>query len=168
MEINLQTKVAALLEAYPALEETLLELSPAFAKLRNPVLRHTVAKVATLQQAANIAGISPAQMVQTLRKAAGLSITDITDSNTSEENTDTPPEWFDEQKITIRFDASPLINSGQNPMQEIICQANKLEKDYIMELTAPFKPAPIIDLLKSKGFKAWHGQGNSYFTKNTP
>ena len=36
MEIDLQTKIADLLKFYPDLEDTLLELSPAFAKLRIP------------------------------------------------------------------------------------------------------------------------------------
>ena len=41
-----------LLEHCPELEDELLALSPAFAKLKNPILRRTVAKVATLCQAA--------------------------------------------------------------------------------------------------------------------
>ncbi len=164
MEINLQTKVSALLEAYPALEETLLELSPAFARLRNPVLRRTVAKVASLQQAAQIAGISPAEMVQTLRKAAGLTESSISDDDT-EEDMEVPPTWFNEEKITIRFDASSFIDSGQNPMQEIIKLSGNLKENEIMELTAPFKPVPIIDLLKSKSFKAWYSSGKVYFMK---
>ena len=164
MEINLQTKIAALLEACPALEETLLELSPAFAKLRNPVLRRTVAKVATIRQAAQIAGISPAEMVQTLRKAAGLASADSTGETDAEEEDDkTPPEWFDETKITVRFDASPLIDAGESPMQEIIRLSKTLKKGEIMELTAPFKPAPIMDMLKSKGFQSWYLGGKSYF-----
>lgn len=162
MEINIQTKVADLLNAYPELENTLLELSPAFAKLRNPVLRRTVARVATLQQAAKIAGISPALMVQTLRQAAGLATGDITNSSDDEE-VETVPEWFDEAGISIRLDASPLIDSGQSPMQEIIRLSGQLKKEEIMELTAPFKPVPIIDLLKSKGFKVWYNNGKTYF-----
>ena len=80
MEINLQTKVVELLEAYPQLEEQLLNLSPTFAKLKNPILRRTVAKVTSLQQAAKIAGISPARMVQALRKAVGLSSGEMIES----------------------------------------------------------------------------------------
>ncbi len=164
MEINLQTKVAALLESYPDLENILLELSPAFTKLRNPILRRTVAKVTTLQQAARVAGISPAKMIQTLREAAGLNDNNRIDDGT-EEDSETPPAWFNETKITIRFDASLYINSGQSPMQEIIRLANRLNMKEILELTAPFKPVPIIDLLKSKGFKAWSFLGKVYFSK---
>ena len=166
MEINLQTKIAALLEAYPALEETLLELSPAFAKLRNPVLRRTVAKVATIRQAAQMAGISPPEMVQALRQAAGLSSVDMTDGNTADDEDDaTPPEWFDKAQIAVRYDITPLINSGDSPMQEIIRLSKSLQNNEIMELTTPFKPVPIMDLLKSKGFQSWYFGGKVYFWK---
>jgi hypothetical protein len=165
MEINLQTKIAALLDAYPDLENTLLELSPDFAKLKNPILRKTVAKIATIRQAAQMAGLSPVEMVLTLRKAAGLTSNDIIDENdTNDDGEQTPqPEWFDETKIAIRFDASPFINSGDSPMQEIIRLSKELKKDEILELTAPFKPAPIIDFLKSKGFQSWYSEGKVYF-----
>lgn len=164
MEIDLQTKIADLLNSYPHLEDTLLELSPAFAKLRNPILRRTVAKVTSIQQAAKIAGISPSVMVQTLRKAAGLTTIDNIeiDDNDSQEGL---PEWFDESKITIRFDASPVINAGQSPMSEIFLLSKKLQEEEIMELTAPFRPEPIMDMLKSKGFKVWFNDGKSYFMK---
>lgn len=164
MEIDLQTKIAALLEAYPNLEETLLELSPAFAKLRNPILRRTVAKVTSIQQAVKIAGISPVVMVQTLRKVAGL----IVDENMKEENDERledMPEWFDEAKITIRFDACPIIDAGQSPMAEILRLSKELKEGEIMELSTPFRPEPIIDILKSKGFKVWYDSKRSYFIK---
>jgi hypothetical protein len=45
--ITPQTKVGELLDAYPELESILFELSPAFAKLKNPILRKTVARIAT-------------------------------------------------------------------------------------------------------------------------
>ena len=37
--ISPQTKVGELLDAYPELEKVLFELSPAFSKLKNPILR---------------------------------------------------------------------------------------------------------------------------------
>jgi hypothetical protein len=164
MDINLQTKIAALLEAYPELEDTLLELSPAFTKLRNPVLRRTVAKVATLQQAAKIANISPAQMVQILRQAAGLALVEIAD-NGGEENQDASPTWFNEAKIAIRFDARPVIDAWQSPMQEIIRLSKELKEGDIMELIAPFEPIPIMEQLKSNGFRTWYDGEKCYILK---
>jgi len=48
------TKVADLLESWPELEEVLIAHAPAFRRLKNPVLRRTVARVATLEQAAGV------------------------------------------------------------------------------------------------------------------
>lgn len=163
MNINLHIKVSDLLDAYPHLEDTLLELSPAFSKLRNPILRRTVAKVTTLQQAAKVAGISPILLLETLRQAAGLPIDGSNESIDIENEQKDKPEWFDETNITIRFDARPIIESGENPMQEIIRLSKELQNNQIMELTAPFKPVPIMDLLKSKGFEVWYNNGKAYF-----
>ena len=52
------TKVAELLESWPELEEALVAQAPAFRRLKNPVLRRTVARVATLEQAAGVGGIA--------------------------------------------------------------------------------------------------------------
>ena len=163
MDINLHIKVSDLLDAYPQLEGTLLELSPAFSKLRNPILRRTVAKVTTLQQAAKVAGISPILLLETLRQAAGLPIDNSNESIDIDNEQKDKPEWFGEMNITIRFDARPIIESGENPMQEIIRLSKELQNNQIMELTAPFKPVPIMDLLKSKGFEVWYNNGKAYF-----
>ena len=165
MDINLHIKVSDLLDAYPHLEGTLLDLSPAFSKLRNPILRRTVAKVTTLQQATKVAGISPILLLETLRQAAGLPIDNSNESIDIENEQKDKPEWFDETNITIRFDARPIIESGENPMQEIIRLSKELQNNQIMELTAPFKPVPIMDLLKSKGFEVWYNNGKAYFMK---
>lgn len=163
MDINLHIKVSDLLDTYPHLESTLLELSPAFSKLRNPILRRTVAKVTTLQQAAKVAGVSPILLLETLRQAAGLPIDNSNESIDIENEQKDKPEWFGEMNITIRFDARPIIESGENPMQEIIGLSKELQNNQIMELTAPFKPVPIMDLLKSKGFEVWYNNGKAYF-----
>ena len=165
MDINLHIKVSDLLDAYPQLEGTLLELSPAFSKLRNPILRRTVAKVTTLQQAAKVAGVSPILLLETLRQAAGLPIDNSNESIDIDNEQKDKPEWFGEMNITIRFDARPIIESGENPMQVIICLSKELQNNQIMELTAPFKPVPIMDLLKSKGFEVWYNNGKAYFMK---
>ena len=75
--IGPETTVGALLEAYPELESILVEMAPAFAELRNPVVRRTVARVATLEQAAKIGGISLQAMILRLRNVTGQSAPDL-------------------------------------------------------------------------------------------
>src|ERR1051326_2862002 len=71
LTIDPETTVGAWLEAYPEVESVLVEMAPAFAKLRNPVVRRTVAKVATLEQAAKIGGVSLRAMIRRLRGVTG-------------------------------------------------------------------------------------------------
>jgi hypothetical protein len=155
--ISPKTKVGELLDAYPHLESVLLDLSPAFAKLKNPILRKTVARIATLQQAAVVGGLKTDELVNRLRREAG--------QHNLEGNTDgdiyilsAPPDWFDDSKITIRFDATPVINSGGSPLQEILSKAKNLQAGEIMEVTTPFVPAPVIDMLKERGFRVFSMQ----------
>ena len=77
LPIGPETTVGAMLEAYPELEGVLLEMAPSFAKLRNPVVRRTVAKVANLEQAAKIGGISLQAMILRLRNVTGQSVPDL-------------------------------------------------------------------------------------------
>jgi len=71
LPITPETKVAALLEAYPELEPVLIAAAPAFNKLSNPVLRRTIARVTSLRRAAEVAGIPMRELVVRLRAAAG-------------------------------------------------------------------------------------------------
>jgi hypothetical protein len=166
--ISPKTKVGELLEAFPELESVLLELSPAFAKLKNPLLRKTVARVASLQQAAVVGGLKVDELVNRLRKEVGQNIT-VEVSEESQYTASAPPDWFDESKITSRLDATPIINSGESPMNEILKVTNNLPANEIFELKTPFVPAPIIDILKNKGFRVFSIQSDqgilTYFSR---
>ena len=110
LPITLQMKVAELLNDYPEIEDTLLSLSPAFAKLRNPVLRKTVARVTTLQQAAKVGGLNAGYLIQELRRAAGISDTEVVPDKEEGDFGDCP-ECFEGLPISVIFDARPLIDS---------------------------------------------------------
>ena len=64
LTITPKTKILDLLADYPELEEVLFDISPAFRQLKNPVLRRTVARVTTLQQAALVGGIRVEDLVK--------------------------------------------------------------------------------------------------------
>lgn len=160
--ISPKTKVGELLDNFPELELVLINMSPSFAKLKNPVLRKTVARVATLQQIAAVGGLSVDKLVNDLRNETGQSSVQ-SDSTQSEYISASQPEWFNQTKIIAVYDASNLINSGGSPMNEILAQTNKLNPGQIFELHTPFVPAPIIDMLKSKGFRIFCVQDKNIF-----
>ena len=148
--ITPKTRVGELLDTYPELEPVLMELSPAFKKLRNPVLRKTVAKVATLQQAASLGNIPVTEVINTLRSELGQQLFEgeVSGDDINYEK----PGWFDPGKVTVSFNASPLIDSGQNPMQEVLGQLELTNAGEIFLLTTPFVPAPIIELISKRGY----------------
>jgi len=63
MQIEPKTRLDDLLKAYPFLLEFLAGYSPKFAKLRNPVLRKTVGKLATLGQVAGLGDMPVADLL---------------------------------------------------------------------------------------------------------
>ena len=81
-------------------------MAPGFKRLKNPVLRHTVAKIATLKQAAAVGGIELNEMISILRKTVGQ---DELDSNFSNVDYLQPkPVWFSSDKIVTSFDENNL------------------------------------------------------------
>lgn len=97
--ISPKTKVLQLIEAYPQLEDILISHVPTFKKLKNPVLRKTVAKIATLQQAASIGNIEVGDLINILRKEVGQNLISIDFNNSF---TTSKPEWFDEKNHCSR------------------------------------------------------------------
>ena len=164
--ITPKTRVGELLDSYPELEQVLMELSPAFKKLKNPVLRKTVAKVATLQQAASLGNIPVTEVINTLRSEVGQQLFEgeLSGDDINYEK----PGWFDPGKVSVTFNASPLIDSGQNPMQEVFDHLELTNAGEIFLLTTPFVPAPIIELISKRGYVHYciasnEGQCSTYF-----
>jgi hypothetical protein len=163
MEITLQTKVADLLDAYPALEARLIEISPLFAKLKNPVLRRTVAKVATIRQIGDVAGIPSPELVSLLRQSAGLKEEYVEEEYEASESG--YPSWFDAASIVQRIDIRPKIEAGESPMQEILKLSTRLCSGDSVLLLTPFKPVPLMDMLRKQGFEVWANGHECYFRK---
>ncbi len=66
MVLDARTKLDALLKTYPFLLDFLAGWSPKFDKLRNPLLRKTVGKLATLDQAAAMGDVPLETLVEAL------------------------------------------------------------------------------------------------------
>ena len=153
VDITPDTKVGALLDAYPQLEAKLIELAPAFGKLRNPILRKTVAKIATLRQAAQLGGVSLGTIITTLRREAGLE--SIATAEGDSIAATSPPAWFSTEKIMKTLDARPMLESGQHPIALVMKDLDELSAGEIYELITPFIPAPLLDMAAKKGFTHW-------------
>lgn len=154
LDINPQTKVGEMLDIYPQLEDVLIELSPIFVKLKNPILRKTVARAVSLRQAAEIGGVKIGEMISKLRNAVNLGQIDNI-SNVEFEMPVSPPYWLLPDIIRITFNVTDIIERGDSPMKKILEKTRQLDNDNIMELITPFIPIPIIEYLTSNGYLCW-------------
>lgn len=153
--ITPKTKVLELIETYPELEDVLIEYAPAFKNLKNPVLRRTVARIATLQQAAAIGGVKTEELINRLRKEVGQ---EFVSGEIGPQYNYQKPEWFSEEKIVARFNASEMLAAGEHPVNQVLADLNHLEAGKIYELKAPFLTAPLIDKATSLGLQHWIDQ----------
>ncbi|MGE5313541.1 MAG: DUF1858 domain-containing protein [Acidobacteriota bacterium] len=152
--ITPKTKIYDLLEAYPQLEEVLIGLAPDFSKLRNPVLRNTVAKVASISQAAAIGGLNVEDLVNKLRAAVGQdNIEQI--EGAGMKYTTSRPDWFVQERIVKTIDIREMLNRNEQPVHEALSSVKQLKGDEILEIIAPFIPAPLLDKSLSLGYRHW-------------
>jgi hypothetical protein len=150
--ITPKTKILQLIEIYPQLEDLLIGYVPAFEKLKNPILRKTVAKITTLQQVASIGNVKVGDLINFLRKDVGQDL--LTESIDNVYNT-IQPDWFNEQIINQELDVREMLKSGEQPVNQVIVDLNKMSTGTIYKLIAPFLPAPLIDKAASLRISHW-------------
>lgn len=68
LEISPNTSIHELIEAYPFLADFLAEFNPRFALLKNPVMRATAGRVATLRKASEMGGVDLEELMDAIRK----------------------------------------------------------------------------------------------------
>lgn len=152
--ITPKTKIHDLLEAYPELEETLIKAAPQFKKLKNPLLRKTIARVTSLSQAAIIGGVKVEELINTLRKAAGQQLQDHFTEEEISYNFEVP-DWFSANAVSGTIDISDMLNAGEQPVHEVLSAIKNLNEGEILEINAPFIPAPLIDKAIGLGYDYW-------------
>ena len=154
-DITPELKVGALLDAYPELETILVGIAPPFAKLSNPLLRRTVAKVTSLRQAASVGGVPVGQLVGTLRKAAGLVAEWSGDEEDATSEAVPRPDWVGDVARTETYDARAMIEAGDMPLPIIMSALESLEPGRIYTFITPFLPTPIIERIEAAGYRIW-------------
>lgn len=170
IEIDPSVTVHDLLEAYPDLEEVLIGIAPPFKKLKNPFLRKSVAKVATIKHISSVGGIPLDDLIAQIREAVGQS--ESSESYQDQDYFGDQPAWFSPDKVVLSIDENSVEDKDKMTLVIVLQEARNVKKGEIIELITSFLPAPGIDILISKGFSVWTTKENedlirSYFLKNT-
>lgn len=169
LDITPQTRVGDLLDAFPGIEDSLIEWVPAFRKLKNPILRKTVAKVATLDQAARIGNVNVRELVLKLREAAGQGAeASPAPGNTHDGCVHAPasvpnhdgmdagsvaPDWIESNRVHTVLDAEVLLASGDHPLGKTQVILTQMSREDSLRIDSTFRPAPLIDMFRNKGLR---------------
>ena len=148
--IGPETTVGALLENYPEAEGVLIEMAPAFAKLRNPVIRRTVARIATLEQAAKIGGVSLQAMIRKLRDVTGQATPDLPVPEPQQDGGG-DASWLTTGRIVEELDADAMLERGVHPIGKIREVVGVLGPGEVVLLRSSFRPQPLIETLRRAG-----------------
>jgi len=150
-EIKLDTTIATLLNDYDGMKDILISINPKFKKLNNPILRRTLAKLATVKQAAIIGNMDPNDLLNKLRVAVGQP--EITNTKAQEETEQEElPAWA-KDKATITINANEILDADKNPLAVANKSLKSLKNGEILEIIADFKPEPLIEEFKKQGYK---------------
>jgi len=145
-EITIDTKIATLLEI-DGMKDTLIAINPKFKKLNNPVLRRTLAKVASVKQAAIVGGMDPVELLNKLRESVGQEPIQV-DLEQKESKQDIITK---EPKIVIN--ANEILDKEQNPLAITRKALKELQKGEVLMILSDFKPEPLIDEFSKDGYK---------------
>lgn len=150
MEITPKSKVLEVLKEHPALEELLLSLAPPFKNLRNPVLRRTVAQLATLEAVARIGRLEVATLVNTLRRAAGQP--ELVRAEAPAAISPVPaapgdPPWIT-AKPDVVVDGGELLRHGEVPLQHINHLLGTVQPGGVVLLMTDFEPVPMLEAMQ--------------------
>ena len=150
-----ETRVGDLLDAYPEAEEALIAIAPKFKALKNPVLRRTVAKVATLEQAARVADMPVNELVRSLRAAVGQDAGELEGGGAETTSDGDAPVW-----ITVgakhEFDADAMLAEGETPVGKATGVLAEMGEGEVVLIRSSFQVAPLIDAMRGKGHEVFN------------
>ena len=153
--VTRDTTIARALAADPELLERLVAFNAAFKKLRNPILRRTMARLATFADAARVAGVPLDSLLSVANGANGVRKTAAAGAGNMPAGAALPaPEWVRtlDRAAATSLDARPILASGEDPFAKIMGVVAKIAPGGTLILDAPFDPAPLRRVLAGKGF----------------
>ena len=169
MNITLETKIADLLASRPDMKDILIAINPKFKKLNNPILRRTLARIATVKQAAAVGGMEPIDLLNQIRTAVGEEpLAESPETTEKKEDEGKKPKWA-KREVAASFDANALLDRDENPLAVLTKKLHQLKKGDVVMITADFRPEPLIDEFLKRGYKVYtekNDSGYATFIKN--
>lgn len=158
MEINAKTRLNDLLTHYPQLEEQIIQAAPAFKNLKNPVLRRTVGRMATIEKVVQIGGLDLTTFVNLLRRQVRQPelVPPDTETQAAEiQAVAVAPDWINgEPQFTVN--GKEILAAGGVPVNRVNELLPQLEPGRFLLLVTDFEPAPMIDAVRLQKRETYH------------
>lgn len=150
MVINSETRISKLIEANRDTIDVISSINKHFSKLKNPILRKTLASRITIADAARIGGVSIELMLEKLQT--------IGFENSEQEYIKSIKENKTYNKIEMRketiieLDVRPILAKGVDPFKSIMAELEKMVDGNTLMIINTFEPIPLLNILKTKGY----------------
>ncbi len=146
-------KVAKVLDIYPETLDAFLEVSPHFSKLKNKMLRKTLARRVTLEQAARVGGVNLDTLLMKLNRMAGFDVDSLSLKNSeSSGSVGAVHEPALPDRTEVKLDVRPIIESGTDPFKTIMKTVKELDENEMLHLINSFEPVPLYSVMQKKGY----------------
>lgn len=148
--ITPSTRISAILKNCPQALEAIISISPAFEKLRNPVLRKLLAGRVTIKDAAKI-GKCSAQNFFNVLLPLGLRFEGFGGEAKGDKliYSSFPGE---RKKAAVVIDIRRDLAAGNDPLDKIIEALNGLEETELLCIVNTFEPLPLLRIIGKRGF----------------
>ena len=153
MIISANTKISKLIKENGLAIDAIADINPHFRKLKNPVLRRVLAPRVNIETAARIGGVSVQVFLDKLAEI-GFEVDNKTETTKQPTKTINKTDYmFDlkNDKITV-LDVREGLANGVDPFNEIMAAIKDFKDGEVLKIVNTFEPAPIINVLKQKGF----------------
>lgn len=156
MIISAKTKISTLIKENSLVIDAIAEINSNFRKLKNPVLRKVLAPRVSIDVAAKIGGVDIQVFFDKLKQLGfkiDSNIISESTNNTDKEINKKTDNMFDleNDKITV-LDVREGLAKGIDPFSEIMATIKDFTEGEVLKIVNTFEPAPIINVLKQKGF----------------
>jgi uncharacterized protein (DUF2249 family) len=166
MVIQASDRVDRVLARDERMVDAFVAVSPTFERLRNPMLRKTMARLVTVEQAARVAGVSVEELVGRLNEvlvpagegtgssacSGGCGSADSTGASSAAE-AGPLPRWVTELPAgsIVEVDVREDLRSGREPFRRIMSARAFLKPGQVLRLRAIFEPAPLYGVMARFG-----------------
>jgi len=171
MVIRPGDRISTVLAHGERMVDVLVSLSPVFERLRSPTMRKVMARLATVEQAAKLAGLDPQEVVAALNRAIGADARPVAERGADDRHAPRPgliasrgatpatgmPPWLRQlpPERIVDLDVREDLRSGREPFSRIMAARRAVPEGGVLRLRVIFEPVPLYAVMARHGFEHW-------------